>query len=248
MTNAETPLTPLEELLVAAANAPDDAAASARFTVAVLGAWVGVPGLTGDQPDEFTPLTITDRDDRRFAVAFTQSARYDTFAEAMEFTEDQFQVHGVEGRALFGMLVRNNLPLLLNPHNDYGKEFAVAEMSDLLAGVGQGVTRRIIEQDTTLGVGTPSAVPEGLVERLSAYLTGLGGVETATLAWVTYPDGLQGYLLGIRSTRTREEILPGIGAAVGDLQGRALDVTYAGPGEELPTDSVEPFLSVGSGA
>ena len=138
MTNAETPLTPLEELLVAAAHAPDDATVSARFTAAVLDAWVGVPGLTGDRPDQFTPLTITDRDDRRFGVAFTQSARYDTFAEAMEFTEDQFSVHGVEGRALFGMLVRNNLPLLLNPHNDYGKEFAVAEMSDLLAGWGRG--------------------------------------------------------------------------------------------------------------
>lgn len=247
MTNAHTPLTALEEMLVQAAEAPDDAAASARFTTAVLGASLGVPGVS-EQGDQFAPLTIDDRSGRRFAVAFTQVARYRTFAAAMELAEGDYDVHGVEGHALFAMLVRTNLPLLLNPHNDHGKEFTVPEMSDLLAGVGPGIRRRVVEQGTDIKVGTPSAVPEGLVERLTAYLSGLGGVERATLAWVEYPDGLQGYLLGIRSTRSREEILPGLGECVGDLGGRALDVTYAAPGEDLPTDSVEPFWAVGSGA
>jgi hypothetical protein len=248
MTNAEIPLTPLEELLVAAADRRDDEAASGRFTAAVLDSWLGVPGTAGEQPDQFTPLTITDRSGRMFAVSFTQPVRYDAFAAAMELPVGQYEVRGIEGRGLFGMLVRNNLSLLLNPHNDYGKEFTVAEMSDLLAGVEPGSSTRTIDQDTTLKVGAPAHVPDGLVERLTAYLSGLGGVESAALAWVEYPDGLQGYLLGIRGTTPREQILPGLGEAVGDLQGRTLDVTYAAPGEELATDSVEPFWAVGSGA
>jgi len=247
MTHAETPLTPLEELLVAAADHRGDAAASRRFTDAAMDTMLGVPGTPGRVPEQFTPLTITDQRDVPLAVAFTSPERYAAFAAAMELPEGQLEVRGIEGRGLFGMLVPNNLPLLLNPHNDYGKEFTVPEMSDLVAGVEPGSATRTVTAETTVNIGRPATVPDGLVDRLSTYLSGLG-VDSAALAWIEYPDGLQGYLLGIRSTVAREEIMAGMGAVVGDLGGRTLDIMYAAPGEELATDAVEPFLSVDSGA
>lgn len=248
MTHAETPLTPLEELLVAAADSRDDAQASQRFTDAAMATMLGVPGTPGSATDQFHPLTINDHREVPLAVAFTSPDRYAAFAAAMGLGEGQYEVRGIEGRGLFGMLVRANLPLLLNPHNDYGKEFTVPEMSDLMAGVVPGAPSRTVEAETTVNVGRPANVPDGLVDRLSAYLSGLGGVETATLAWIEYPDGLQGYLLGLRTTLPRERVLAGMGEAVGDLGGRTLDIMYAAPGEPLATDSVDPFLSVDSGA
>ncbi|MGZ4445522.1 MAG: SseB family protein [Nocardioides sp.] len=248
MTNAETPLTPLETLLVEAADNRDDAAASSRFTDAVLDTLLGVPGTPGAAQDQFHPLTITDHRDVPLAVAFTSPERYAAFAAAMELADGQFEVRGIDGRGLFGMLVRNNLPLVLNPHNAYGKEFTVPEMSDLAVGVSPDTSARVFTERTTLKVGEASSVPDGLLDRLTAYLAGLGGVESATLAWVEYPDGLQGYLLGIRSTVERERILAGMGRVVGDLGGRTLDIMYAAPGEELTTDVIEPFWAVGSGA
>ena len=78
-----------------------------------------------------------------------------------------FEVRGTTGRELMRQLVGHNLGLVLNPANRHGKEFLVAEMSDLLAGVDPGTTHRVQQQGSSVQVGEPAHVPDGLVERLT---------------------------------------------------------------------------------
>lgn len=235
------PATPVEQALARAADAPDDVAASDEFLAQFLESTVGVPGVA--DTEGFTPL-IRRYLDRSHAVAFTHRVRWERFAAtADDLDVSTTQARPTTARELLSQLVQANIPLLLNPANGYGKEFTVPEMSDLLAGIRPGSQERLVQQEQQIAVGVPAHVPEGLIERLTDHLRRLGGVSSATLAWVRYADGLQGYLLGIRGTVAREEVLGAdFTQVVGDLDGRTLDVMFGGPDTALPTDSVPPFL------
>lgn len=252
-----TPLTPLERLLVTAALDPDDEAAGQRLAAAILEEMIGVPGHVDPEVEAaaggetggdtgrsgFTPMILTDRAGQQMACAFTTPSRFAAFGRAVgEQNVGDLEIRGTTGRELFSRLVESNIPLVLNPHNGFGKHFHVAEMSDRLAGHEPAARERVITHRTELLVGQPAHVPAGLVERLTAYLSGLGGIERATLVWVQYPDGLQAYLLGLRTSLSREQVLPGIEGVIGDLDGRVLDVALAAPGEPLVTDDQPPFL------
>lgn len=240
----------LEVLLGRAATHPGDAEAGPAFVAAFMEASVGVPGTAED--GGFTPLVIDLPGHRRAGVAFTHSVRgaewgrqwmqAQTVLGVPAAMPPGFEVRGTTGRDLMRQLVGHDLGLVLNPGSRNGKEFFVAEMSDLLAGVDPGTTHRVQQQSASVEVGVPAHVPDGLVERLRDGLAGLGEVETATLAWIRYADGLQGYLLGVTTARSREAVLPVVEAAVGLLEGRTLDVTIGPPGATLLTAGVEPFL------
>ena len=234
--------TEVERLLVAAADHPDDPDAGDAFAAALLTSTVGVAGTASDQG--FAPL-VRAYESGQYAVAFTHQLRWEQFVTtAPDLQEGSAQLMPIVVRDLFGHLVNGGLPLLLNPTNPYGKEFTVPEMSDRLQGIRPGTQERVVGHAQTVQVGAPAYVPEGLVDRLTAHLHSVGGVDTATLAWIRYPDGLQGYLLGIRGQVRREQVLtPAFNQVVGNLEGRTLDVMFADPGAGLVTDSVEPFLS-----
>ena len=242
---AEGPQNELETLLLHAAEHPDDRGAGPAFVAAFMDASVGVPGTAQD--GGFVPLVTELSEQRRAGLAFTHPTRGAFWGR--QWTQDQgamppgFEVRGTTGRELMRQLVGHNLGLVLNPGNRYGKEFFVAEMSDLLAGVDPGTTHRVSQQGTSVQVGEPAYVPDGLVERLRDGFTEIGGVATATLAWIRYEDGMQGYLLGVTTARSREDVLPVVESAVGQLEGRTLDVTIGPPGADLITATVAPFLT-----
>jgi len=233
----EPPLTEIERALVASASNPADRGSYQRFTSRLVESTVGVPGRVVE--GTFAP-EVREYDGRRFAVAFTHPARFERwFAGAAP--GPGLEVQSIAVRQLWAQLVSHNLPLLLNPLNGYGKEFTVAEMSDLLQGIEPGQRERVVGQPTQVMVGRPAVVPPGLTDRLTAYFDSAGGVRSATLAWIRYPDGMEGYVLGVKGPTTRERLLPGFDPVVGDLAGRTLDVAMAGESEPLLTDSVPPF-------
>lgn len=241
----EGPQTSLEQVLATAADNPGDSEAADRFVAEFLDATLGVPG-TADG-DNFRPL-VRRYEQGPFAVAFTHPVRWERFAAlADDLDAATITTQTIVGRDLMAQLLQANLPLLLNPGNGYGKEFTVPEMSDLLAGVPVGARERTVQQAQQLMVGAPAHVPDGLVERLRAHLERIDGVNDARLAWVRYEDGLQGYLLGVRGTAGREQILtPDFDSVVGDLEGRTMDVMLGGPSDAMPVDSVEPFYERGA--
>lgn len=241
------PQNALEELLVRAADHPEDREAGPAFVAAFMDASLGVPGTSQD--GGFTPLVTELSERRRAGLAFTHPVRGAYWGRQWTQTQGAmppgFEVRGTTGRDLMRQLVGHNLGLVLNPANRHGKEFLVAEMSDLLAGVDPGTTHRVQQQGSSVQVGEPAHVPDGLVERLTEGFTALGGVATAALAWVRYEDGLEGYLLGVTTSRPREEVLPVVETTVDLLGGHTLDVTIGEPGAPLLTAPVPPFL-VGS--
>lgn len=244
------PQNELEVLLVRAADHPEDREAGPAFVAAFMEASVGVPGTAQD--GGFTPMVVGLPGRRRAGLAFSHARRGAEWgrqwmaSQAAQGTEPTmppgFEVRGTTGRDLMRQLVGHDLGLVLNPGSRHGKEFFVAEMSDLLAGVDPGTTHRVQQQGATVEVGAPAYVPDGLVEQLRDGFTALGEVETATLTWIRYEDGMQGYLLGVTTARPREEVLPVVEQAVGTLEGRTLDVTVGPPGARLLTAGVEPFL------
>lgn len=243
---ADGPQDELETLLVHAADHPADREAGPAFVAAFMDASVGVPG-TAAADGGFVPLVTERSEQRRAGLAFTHPLRGAVWGR--QWTQDQgamppgFEMRGTTGRELMRQLVGHNLGLVLNPGNRYGKEFLVAEMSDLLAGVDPGTTHRVQQQGASVQVGEPAHVPDGLVELLRDGFTELGGVATATLAWIRYEDGLEGYLLGVTTARSREQVLPVVETAVDRLEGRTLDVTIGPPGASLLTATVAPFLT-----
>jgi len=233
----QPPLTEVESALVASASNPSDRGSYERFTTRLVASQVGVPGRVTE--GSFAP-EVRVYDGRRYAVAFTHPTRFERWTLGAG-VEPGLEVRSIAARAFWAQLVSHNLPLLLNPLNGYGKEFLVAEMSDLLQGVDPGQRERVIGAPTEVMVGAPAVVPPGLTDRLTSYFDGVGGVRTATLAWIRYPDGMEGYVLGVKGPVTRERLLPGFDPVVGDLAGRTLDVAIAGASEPLMTDQVAPF-------
>jgi hypothetical protein len=121
----------LEELLERTAAEPDDAQIETAFVKALLEAHLGLPGHE-DEEGRFAP-EVRAFGEQEFAIAFTHPVRIERFLEVAERLPGKLVVHAAPGRALFGELVRNNTPLMLNPANGYAREFTVQEMSDLLA-------------------------------------------------------------------------------------------------------------------
>jgi type III secretion system (T3SS) SseB-like protein len=229
---------PLDALLAEAASSGDPQA-TRRFTDALLDATVGV--LLATAPDgRVSPVSVSTHDVTAVPFFTTPDKAQDAVRGL-----DRPEVRDVPiaCRELFAEAVRNNATLALNPYSPVGKAFTVAEMSDLLAGIEPGTRTRVAAADTRLLVGEPAHVPPGLVEGLRDYLHGLGEVDSASLAWVQYPDGLQGYLLVVRTGLPRETVTAGINGPASNTDGRTIDVLVLAPGASDPASGVPPFYS-----
>ncbi|WP_375487407.1 SseB family protein [uncultured Jatrophihabitans sp.] len=233
--------TDLDGLLAQAAVSGDPAAAR-RFTDALLASTVGWL-LAADPQGRQSPITVP-----------THGITAVPFFSTPDKAQDALRTLARPGltevpvacRDLFAQAVRNNAVTALNPFSQHGKSFTVPEMSDLLAGVDPASRTRVAGAGTTLLIGQPAYVAPGLVEGLTAYLEVLGGVDSASLAWVQYPDGLQGYLLAVRTALPRETVNAGINGPASRTEGRTLDVMVIAPGEHDPAAPVPPFFPASS--
>ncbi|WP_353649538.1 enhanced serine sensitivity protein SseB C-terminal domain-containing protein [Nakamurella sp. A5-74] len=235
--------TPTEQLLVRAAgtNDPQD---GARFADALMDAELSVPGWKSPEGG-FTPMTVRSTTPNGTpaseAVAFTHPDRMTKALRTLAPDTTDLVVLTVPGRELFARVVPTGMTLLINLHNEYGKQFLPAEMSDRLAGREPGERHRVTGAATSVKVGEPAVVPPGLIDRLTAYFDAIGGVTRAHLGWIEYPDGLQAYLLGVVGTASRERVIGGMDAAAGDLGTRVMDVAVVAEGQTTIVDAVPPF-------
>lgn len=70
----------------------------------------------------------------------------------------------------------------------------------------------------------PAYVVPGLYDRLVHYFDWLRGIDEAALVWLRHPDGREGYELLVRTRRAPADVHAHLGQALGDLQGRTLQV------------------------
>ena len=120
----------LDQLLTAAATAPDDQQATDRFVAELLDGqvtWLLGPTDAG----ALNPITVN-RDGRAMVPFFSSPQR---LAEVMPSLSGQEVVPAtITGRELFAQAVSNGVATVLNPASSYGKVFVPLEMSDLLTG------------------------------------------------------------------------------------------------------------------
>lgn len=225
----------------ATTNDPRD---GAQFSDALLDAQLQVPGWRSAEGG-FTPMTVRstapDGTQLSEAVAFTHPDRMTKALHTVAPDTTGLVVATISGRELFAQVVPTGMTLLLNLHNEYGKQFLPAEMSDRLAGHDPSERSRVTGARTSVKVGEPAVVPPGLRDRLTAYFDSIGGVSRAHLGWIEYPDGLQAYLLAVVGTASREQVTAGMDAAAGDLGTRVMDVAVVAEGQPTMVDGVEPF-------
>jgi hypothetical protein len=120
-----------------------------------------------------------------------------------------------------------DVPFLLNPGSDYGKEFTSGEVKRLLAGqFDDGPQTIVTEKSQQVLLGHPSEIPVALIEALSREL---GAVQTVKGAWLMLAmlpgNAEQSWMLGVDQTGAWQDVQDAIGRALtGDvLKGRILD-------------------------
>lgn len=233
------PATPLERLLARTSQDPSDTEALDHFLAALLPGIVGVPGVAGD--DGFAPIVVT-AGGEPVAAAFTHQVRWESFADQAGLDRSEVEVRPAPVREVFEQLVDHDVAVVLNPGSAWTTELRPAAMRDLLDGLRPGTRERFAQQPQHTAVGAPASLPEGLADRMAAHLGRIAGVESAALAWTQQADGRHCYLLGIRGTAARDDVLGGDFRAIAGELDHPLDVLFAAPGAPLPTDSVEPLL------
>ena len=181
-----------------------------------------VPGPDGKVViPEGTKLTLPNamRCEERLIPFFTAPSR------ARAWFKDDHIVAPDRTRDLFERYP--DVPFLLNPGSDYGKEFTPAEVKRLLAGQFDDGPRTIVtEKSQQVLLGHPSEIPVALIEALSREL---GAVQTVKGAWLMLAmlpgNAEQSRMLGVDQTGAWQDVQDAIGRALtGDvLKGRILD-------------------------
>ncbi len=218
--DVEQDLTPVEELLVEAVEHPDDRTARERFTTALLDSTVLVPGK--DEDDGFAPLSIPGENGLPAVAFFTSAAPMELALSQLGITETR--VAELDCREFWTTSVRHNTATALNPLTPYGKPYPATEMSDILHGVDEHSLEREMQAGEQYAVRTPDDVPPAVHSALREHLGRLGSVKSAVLAWMTKPDGLQGYLLVVRTDLPAQDVVDGVEQVVPLLGGQTLDV------------------------
>ena len=217
----------IERLLMRASAEPAERPGFARalmdaeiFVVLVSDSGPIVPGPDGTIPVG-TRLTLpnTMRGEERLIPFFTSPSRARTW-----FAGDHI-VAPDRPRDLFARYP--DVPFVLNPGSDYGKEFTPAEVKRLLAGQFDDGPRTIVtETPQQVLLGHPREIPVALIAALAREL---GGVKTVQGAWLMLAmlpgNAEQSWMLGVDHAGSWQDVQDAIGRAlVGDvLKGRILD-------------------------
>ncbi len=181
-----------------------------------------VPGPDGKVViPEGTKLTLPNamRGEERLIPFFTAPSR------ARAWFKDDHIVAPDRTRDLFERYP--DVPFLLNPGSDYGKEFTSGEVKRLLAGqFDDGPQTIVTEKSQQVLLGHPSEIPVALIEALSRELGALETVKGAWLLLALLPGNAeQSWMLGVDQTGAWQDVQDAIGRALtGDiLKGRILD-------------------------
>ena len=146
----------------------------------------------------------------------------------------------MSGRALFEIVAQGELPLVLNPNSDHGKEFWLAEIQALLAqSITTSPEARVVETESKVMLGLPARRPEKIIAALNAFFTTRPMIEAAYIASIHDPslDEKPHLLLGVQvqgDDVTLQQIIRTAGQIASDLlpDGDYLDMVRVKPGEK----------------
>jgi len=219
----------IERLLMRASAEPADRPSFARalmdaqiFVVLVSDGGPIAPGPDGKVTiPEGTKLTMPSamRGEERLMPFFTAPSRARTWFKGEHIVAPD------RTRDLFGRYP--DLPFLLNPGSDYGKEFTPNEIKRLLAGQfedgPQTITTTAPEQ---ILLGHPKEVPTALIEALKREFSEVKSIRGAWLMLAMRAgEGEQSWMLGVDHAGSWDDVRAAINRAVagGILQGKMLD-------------------------
>ena len=220
----------IERMLMRAAAEPAERPGFARalmdteiFVVLVSNASPLVPGPDGKVViPEGTTLTMpfAMRGETKLIPFFSAPSR------ARAWFKDQHIVAPERVRDLFGRYP--DVPLVLNPGSDYGKDFTPAEVKRMLAGHfddgPQTITVPAGGQEVLLG--HPKEIPEDLIKSLGRELGAVSSVRGAWLMLAMHAgQSEQSWMLGVDHEGPWQDVQAAIGRAVagGILKGKILD-------------------------
>ena len=219
----------IERLLMRASAEPAERPGFARalidaqiFVVLVSDGGPIVPGPDGKVViPEGTKLTLPNamRGEERLIPFFTAPSR------ARAWFKDDHIVAPDRTRDLFARYP--DLPFLLNPGSDYGKEFTPPEVKRLLAGqFDEGPRTIVTDKPQQVMLGHPKQIPFALTEALGREL---GTVKTVKGAWLMLAmlpgNAEQSWMLGVDHTGAWQDVQDAISRAIEGniLEGRILD-------------------------
>lgn len=146
----------------------------------------------------------------------------------------QVEVRWLEMPAREFFTLTQGQEVVLNPGSDYGKEFTVTEIEQMLTGWKPSKTY-VTQKEVQVRLGQPARYPSALIEALSRLFSGIREVECAYLAHLDNPD--QGdpphTLIGIKAT--------------GDWNKIAAQAGIVLAGIEIPDPPVDFFRMGGTG-
>lgn len=227
----------IERALVSASHEPAERPGFARalmdaqiFVVLVAegGSIVSGPNGTATVSEGATlKMQSARRDDEDLLAFFTSPSR------ARAWFSGEHIVAPETTRGLFNRFP--DMPYVLNPGSDYGKEFTSSEVTRLLAGQFDDEPQtEVIDEEEQVLLAHPKDKPQALIDALGRELAALGGVRGAWLMLAFRAGkGEQSWMLGVDHSGDWNAVRAAIGRAIaGDvLQGRMLDTT---PLDESP--------------
>ena len=253
-----TPGNELERLLVQASTDPG---ARPAFYRAFLDAGLIVLGYSGEPPgagesSDALPAGSTvnivrwqDREGREAIPVFSSLER---LSESIEQEERYMQI---KGRVLLD-IVGSELPLVLNPMSDYGKEFVPEELASMQDGsIFRQLESTMVEENRQVLVGQPANYPQALVDALRSLFSRYPQVERAYLAQMHDPAASASpfLIVGVEAEGDVGQVMSDAGIAIqGALaEGEGVQFFRVWEGDEglagYMVGSVEPFYSRDAG-
>lgn len=249
-----TPANELERLLVQASTDPG---ARPDFYRDFLEADLIVLGYSGESPGEGegvadlpagSTVNIVRWQDREGQEALPVFSSRERLSEAIE---QEARYMRIKGRVLLD-IVGSELPLVLNPMSNYGKEFLPEELASMRDGsIFRQLESTTVEENRQVLIGQPANYPQALVDALKSLFSRHPQVERAYLAQMHDPatNASPFLIVGVEAEGDVGQVISDAGIAIqGTLAEReGVQFFQVRVGDEglsgYMLGSVEPFYS-----
>lgn len=249
-----TPVNELERLLMQAATDPG---ARPAFYRAFLEGDLWVLGYAGESPSDEAGVVQLPADSTVSIASWQdQEGRevipvFSSLERLRKSIEQEGRYLKLKGTDLLDIL-GDELPIMLNPRSDYGKEFVPQELASMRDGsIFRQLESSTVPEDRRVLVGQPAKYPQALVDALKSLFSRHPQVERAYLAQMHDPAASASpfLIVGVQAEGDVEQVIADAGIAVqGTLaQGEGVQFFPVRAGDQglsgYMLGSVKPFYS-----
>lgn len=142
---------------------------------------------------------------------------FSSLPRLQSFLQAEYRYLEVPARDFFTLT--QGREVVLNPGSEYGKEFTVPEITQILTGWKPSKTY-VTQKDAQVRLGQPARYPHALTEALSRLFQSMEAVESAYLAHLDNPDGGDPphTLIGIKAVDDWNSIAAQAGIVLGGIE------------------------------